>query len=130
MIVDITNEIYTTLKNSLTGITVLATYPATTPKFPCVIVEEISNNTNTASIDTSGEKYNDVSIEINIFSQAKDKISEAKLIRNQIDSIMSGSYRMDRVFSNVVPNYIDTNVYRYVLRYECTVNSNKQIHRR
>lgn len=130
MIVDITNEVYTNLKDTMVTVTVLTAYPSTNPTFPCVTIEEISNTTNPNTIDTNGEQYNDISFEINIFSDGTSKVSETKTIRKQVDDIMSGQYRMTRGFSGVTPNFLDTNVQRYTLRYTCSINSNKMIYRR
>jgi hypothetical protein len=130
MIVDITNEVFTNLKNTLIDVEVLSAYPSTTPNFPCVTVEELSNISHIESIDTAGEKYSVFSIEINIFSDSPDKMSQAKSIRNRIDTIMTGDYGMVRGFGGRTPNPSDTNVYRYTLRYTGTINSNKQIYRR
>lgn len=130
MIVDVTNEVYTNLKTSLTGITVLQTFPSTSPTFPCIIIEEISNDINIDTIDTSGDNHCDVSIEINIFSDAENKITEVKTIRGQVDAIMSGQYRMTRGFTGTTPNFLDDNIYRYTIRYSFTIDANKQIYRR
>lgn len=130
MIVDVTNELYTEIKNTFTGITVLPSYPDTTPSFPCVVIEEFSNETNPNHVDTSGEKYNDVSLEINIFTNTETKIYDAKQIRNSIDAILADKYRMSRTFSNSVPNYADRSIYRYTLRYDFSVNSNRIIFKR
>lgn len=130
MIVDIINEVYTTLKANLTGVTVLTTYPSTTPIFPCVVISEISNTTNLNTINTLGEQYNDISFDINIFSNSTTKLTESRTIRGQVDNIMSGQYRMTRSSSSEIPNYMDTNIYRYNLRYDCTINQDKQLYRR
>lgn len=130
MIIDVTNELYTELKNTLTGITVLPSYPDTTPSFPCVTIEEFSNETSANHVDTAGEKFNDVSLEINIFTNTETKIYDAKQIRNSIDAILGDKYRMLRTFSNTVPNYADRSIYRYTLRYDFSVDSNRMIYKR
>ena len=130
MIIDITNEVYTNLKTALVGITVLPTYPESVPIFPCVTFEELTNTTNVNTIDTNGEEYSDVSFEINIFTNSTSKVTDAKAIRGQVDAIMSGQYRMTRGFGGQTPNFLDTNVYKYTLRYSCTLDKNKTIYRR
>lgn len=130
MIIDITNEVLTNLKNTLTDVTVLSSYPSTVPQFPCITVQELPNTTDPTTIDTSGEHYCDAGIEINIYSNAPNKSTQAKNIRNRIDTIMSGTYRMTREFSDEVPNYVDTDIYRYILRYTFVIDENKQIYRR
>lgn len=129
MIIDVTNEVFTNIKSKLTGITVLTSYPSTTPTFPCVLVEELSNTNYPRSNDSAGEHHNSVTLEINIFSDSQNKVSEVKSIRNQIDELMSNTYNMNRTFSGTVPNFLDTNVYRYILRYTFVIDSNKQIYR-
>lgn len=130
MIVDITNEIITKIENELPTVNVLASYPSGVPDFPCVIIEESSNTTYESTIDSNGQNHSDITIEINIFSTAKNKTTEAKQIRNSIDLIMSDLYGMVRTFSGQTPNYLDENVYRYTLRYNGIVNKNKTIFRR
>lgn len=129
MIVDISNEVFTNLKTTLTGITVLNSYPSTIPTFPCVVFEEISNNTDPDTIDTSGENYSDIVFQIDIFSESESKSSEIKAIRESIDNIMSGLYRMTRGYSGRTPNYLDEAIYRYTLRYNARVSSDKKIFR-
>lgn len=130
MIIDITNEVLTKIKTTLTGVTILTSYPSTVPIFPCVVIEESSNIINAVTVDSSGETHNDITFEINIFSNAPSKVTEAKLIRNQIDAIMSEFYGMDRDYSGSIPNFMDGDVYRYTLRYSFTISTNKTIYRR
>ena len=130
MIIDISNEVFTKLKNTLTGINVVGEYPETIPTFPIVTFSESSNTTIYDMVDSSGETHNLISFEIEIFSNAKNKTTQVKTIRNNIDTVMSDFYGMNRVFSDKVPNYLDANIYRYMLRYECVVDKNKKIYRR
>lgn len=129
MIVEITNEIFDNIKTTLSDVTVLTSYTSGSTNFPCVSFEELGNETDLDTIDTSGENFNDITFEINIFSIAKNKSTEAKLIRNRIDNIMSGQYRMTRTFSDPTPNFADGNIYRYTLRYNTKVDINKTLYR-
>lgn len=130
MIIDVTNEVYTKLKTELTNVSVLPTNENVTASFPCVTLEEISNNIDVDSIDTSGDKYSVVALELNIFSIAENKIIETKTIRNQIDAILSDEYRMTRDYSSTTPNYLNEEIYRYTMRYSFLVDANRKIHRR
>lgn len=130
MIVDITNEVYTNLKTTLTDVTVLPTYPSTIPVFPCITVEELTNTNNPDTHDSAGDHHSDAAIEIYIYTNGEDRISKAKNIRNRIDTIMNGTYNMLREESRPVPNPADLTLYRYVLRYSYTIDSNKIIYRR
>jgi len=130
LIIDITNEVYTKLKSTVTSATILTEYPESTPVFPCVVFSELLNNTYEETIDTGGQNHGDVSFEVQIFSNSDTKITQVKSIRNSIDSVMADTYGMSRTYSNAVPNYMDTNIYRYVLRYTCIVDANRKIYGR
>ena len=130
MIIDITNEVFTKIKTDLPTYTVLASYPLTTPIFPCIVFEEMSNITLDGSVDSDGQHHSDISFEVNIFSNTENKMTEVKLIRNLVDSILSDYYGMRRDYSSVTPNYLDSNIYRYTLRYTCVVSENNTIYRR
>jgi hypothetical protein len=129
MIVDITNEIFTNIKTTLTNVTVETSYYSGVTSFPFVSFEEYGNETDLDTIDTSGENFNVITFEINIFSNAKNKSTEVKTIRTLIDNIMSGTYRMTRTFGEPTPNFADGNIYRYTLRYTTKVDVNKKLYR-
>ena len=76
-----------------------------------------------------GAILSEISFEINIFSNVQNKITQVREIRNTIDSLLTG-VGMTRDYSNPIPNYSDLNLYRYILRYTCVVDSNKKIFRR
>lgn len=129
MIVDIYNEVFTKLKTEIPTANILPEYPIGAPIFPCIIVEEKSNNSLLNTVDTSGENHNVLSFEINIFSNAENKRSVCRELRIKVDSIMSDLYGMNRTNSMPVPNYSDLNIYRYMLTYGCTIDKNKKIYR-
>ena len=129
MIINVTNEIITLLRNRLTGVTVSASYNSSKPDYPLVIVSEGSNTSNIGTRDSSGEKYNDILLEINIYSNAKNKVTQVEGIRNAVDEILSDELGMPRTFSGVIPN-VDGNVFRYVLRYAFLIDKNKKVYRR
>lgn len=130
MIIDITNEVFTNLKTNITNATLLTSYPNTTPTFPCITFEEISNNVDKLSVDTTGEHVNELSFEINIYTEGDNKMSVAKGFRKSADDILSDSYGMRRDFSSAIPNYLDEHIYKYTMRYSCNIDSNKTIYRR
>lgn len=130
MIVDIFNEVYTKLKTTITTATFSEGYPSTIPSFPTITVSETSNVTDETTIDSSGEVYNDLTFEINIFTKGTTRSTDAKAFRKSVDVIMSDFYGMSRDFAQPVPNFLDTNIYRITMRYSCRVNSNKAIYRR
>lgn len=129
MIVDIENELYTVLKDSLVDVTVEKEYNSKSVVFPCITISEISNNIYENTVDTSGETHNIQAFEINIFTAGSTKVTTAKSLRKQVDTIMGDTYKMSRDFSSATPNYIDDDIYRYTMRYSCIVSKNKKIYR-
>lgn len=114
--------------DDLTGITVLPSYPKGTPSFPLVTVEEIINDAFAPTKDTSGFHHSDISLEINIFSNKLAPISEVKGIRKTVDALLSDEYGMYRGFSGTTPN-MDTNIYRYTMRFTGVVDKDRKIYR-
>ena len=131
--IDIKNEILTTLNNTLiekfNGISLKSSYQLTSPTFPCVTFDEVNNSTDVASVDSSGEFSSNLSFEINIYTFGNKSETTCLKIRNEIDNIMNGNYGMLRISSNRVVNYADTRVFRWVLRYSCTIDKAKLIYR-
>ena len=129
MIIDITNEILTDIMRELPDVTVLTSYQPTTPKFPTVIVEEASNSDNTRTKDSGGVQHNDISFIIDIYTIGTTRMSDAKKIRNTINSVISGNYGMSRGKSSSIPNFLDDSIYRYRLTYSGTISKSKTIYR-
>lgn len=131
MIVDITNEVLTKVKTDLA-----TSFPALkvtdgyqeSVSFPLVTIRESTNIVMDGTKDSAGEHYSQCSLEINIFTTGTKKVSDAKKIRNAVDGILGDYYGMTRNDSLEVPNYLDTNVYRYLMRYSFVVSENKQIY--
>lgn len=130
MVVDIQNEIRTYVKAIVPNATVVSAYPEITPTFPLVVLGERSNQSDNETYDTSGEKFNVVDLEVEIFTIGSSKKSDALAVRKTIDDLLSGTYRMRRTFSDEITNYADRNVYRYQLRYSFKINEQKVIYRR
>lgn len=128
--IDIGNEVLTKLKTDIADVRFLSPYQTTSKKFPCATFEEKINTTHQDTVDTSGEFASNAMFEINIYTTGQGKETSAKKIRDKVDNIMSGFYRMSRITSEPAPNYADENIYRYFLQYECVVTKNKQIYRR
>lgn len=131
--IDIRNKVLTTLTLSLEekfpDIVVQSPYEATSPKFPCVTFEEISNSTDVNSLDSAGEFASNISYEINIFTFGNKSQTNCLKIRNEIDNVMNTQLGMLRTSSSKVVNYADTSVFRWVLRYSCTVDKHNTIFR-
>lgn len=129
MIVNITNEVFTKLKNEIKNATVLTSYNLKNPQFPCITFVETSNTKDDNTIDSSGETVNILAFEVNIFTTGNMKLSRAIEIRQAVDNILSDYYKMSRDFASETPNYLDDTIYRYTMRYSCLVDKNKTIYR-
>jgi len=128
MIAFVDNEIYTKLKTEITAAKVRKEYPEELSDFPC-IVANFSNTTNPATIDTSGERHNFLSIQINIFSQSQLHQTEIQTIRGQIDAVLADFYKMNRTLDDPVSN-IDPTITRWIMRYEGVISYNNEMYRR
>ena len=131
---DIYNEVFTALRNKLKtkypDIVVMSASQDTTAKFPCVTLKQIGDSTDVENIDSNGEFTSMISFEVNSFTTGQKKESQNRAIQKQIDNVMSDDLGMLRISSEQVENYLDTTVYRHVLRYTCNVTKNKLIYRR
>lgn len=130
MLTNIYNEFLTIIKSTLTDCRVIGNYQAVAPSFPLVIMTETVNDTHADTVDTSGEKHNDITITFEIFSDAEDKVNVVRDIRNRIDSVMADTYRLNRSIVGDITNFADPNVYRYIVRYSGVVDSTNKINRR
>lgn len=130
MIIDIYNEVFTKLKTELSPVATLSAYNEDDPVIPCVVFEEMSNDTVLETVDTSGEFHNELSFEVNIFTTTSEKTTKSKELRKIVDSVLSDYYGMNRDYSGSIPAFLDNNLYRYTLRYSCKVDKNYKLYRR
>lgn len=131
MFVDISNDLITELYELLLedGVDVITSYPNDDFEGKVVVYEELSNIDRLTTKTMSGSKYNDISIQLSIFTTGDIKETKAKLIRNKIDEYLGGTYNMSRVDAREIPNYGNLNVYRYILRYTFSINEKLEIYR-
>lgn len=130
MIVGIENEIFTKLDTELPDALVIGNYDESADTFPRVVFHELINTAGQDTRDSDGEKYNQQSFNVEIYTVGNRKKSDANNIRLKVDEILSGFYNLERDFSESLPNFMDRNIYRYVMRYSCMVDKNKVIYRR
>ena len=106
-------------------------YVKTPPKFPCVSLMEMDNQTYQLTED-SGSVENHVSVmyEVNIYSnKTVGKKSECKAIASLIDEQML-ALGFARTMLQPIPNLDDATIYRMVGRYSAVISKNKVIYRR
>lgn len=131
MVVDITNEILTKIKLLLPNANVLTSYPdnPTVTDFPFIIVEETDNSDHIGTRDSAGFHHSNIAFRIEIYTKGSRKMSEAKILRGQINSILSDELGLARGTPMVVPNFLDNTVYKYVLNYFGRIDKDKIIYR-
>lgn len=133
--IDIENEVFNTVatdvRNEYPDIYMVGEYVKTPPKFPCVSIVEMDNQSYQRTED-SGSSENHVSVmyEVNIYSnKAVGKKMECKVIANLIDERML-ALGFARTMLQPIPNLDDATIYRIVGRYSAIVSKNKEIFRR
>lgn len=106
-------------------------YVKTPPKFPCVSLMEMDNQTYQLTED-SGSVENHVSVmyEVNIYSnKTVGKKSECKAIASLIDEQML-ALGFARTMLQPIPNLDDATIYRMVGRYSAIISKDKVFFRR
>jgi hypothetical protein len=133
--IDIENEVFNhvsaALREKYTGIYVVGEYVKTPPKFPCVSLVEMDNQTYQRTED-SGSSENHVSVmyEVNVYSnKTNGKKSECKEIAAIIDEQML-VLGFARTMLQPIPNLDDATIYRMVGRYSAIISKDKLLFRR
>lgn len=133
--IDIENDIFNTVaavvREKYPDIYMVGEYVKTPPKFPCVSLVEMDNQSYQRTED-SGSSENHVSVmyEVNIYSnKTVGKKSECKAIAALIDEQML-ALGFARTMLQPIPNLDDATIYRMVGRYGAVISKNKVIYRR
>ena len=133
--IDIETQVYnavsTALSTAHSGIWVTGEYVPVPPKFPCVMLMEMSNVPYRRTQDTTGmENHAVIMYEIDVYSNKKTgKKSECKGIAATVDGVMAG-LGFTRMMLKPVPNLADSTIYRMTGRYEAIVGNDETIYRR
>ena len=131
---DIYQQIFDKLKTDIVSQSeynpsVVKTAPSNLGKFPLVEVVESQNALQYETLDKT-EQIDKLTYTINIYTQDSDKKVSKVIIAEEltaiVDEIMSNHFGMDRTNCQRIPN-LDTNVYRMLLTYNCSVDKDKLI---
>ncbi len=128
--IDITNEVFTKLKTELADVNVTTSFVTEPTEYPTITFMELDNSTDEDTKDSSGEVLSNILFEVNIYTTGDSKLSDAKTLRSRVDTVLNGYYGMRREFSNPVPNFLNNTVYRFILRYGCSVDKSSKIYGR
>ena len=128
---DIFNSVATIVREKYPAIYMVGEYVKTPPKFPCISLVEMDNQSYQRTED-SGSSENHVSVmyEVNIYSnKTVGKKSECKAIATLIDEQML-ALGFARTMLQPIPNLDDATIYRMVGRYSAIISKDKAIFRR
>jgi hypothetical protein len=133
--IDIENEVFnsvaTELRIKYPDIYVVGEYVRTPPRFPCVSLVEMDNQSYQRTED-SGSSENHVSVmyEVNVYSnKTVGKKAECKAIAALIDERML-ALGFARTMLQPIPNLDDATIYRMVGRYSAIISKDKLLFRR
>lgn len=133
--IDIENAIFDTIATVVRieypDIYMVGEYVKTPPKFPCVSIVEMDNQSYQQTEDSwSTENHVSVMYEVNIYSnKTVGKKAECKAIAALIDERML-ALGFARTMLQPIPNLDDATIYRMVGRYSAVISKNKVIYRR
>lgn len=133
--IDIENEVFNTVatevRTKYPDIYMVGEYVKTPPKFPCVSLVEMDNQSYQSTEDSgSSENHAVLMYEVNVYSnKTVGKKSECKAIAALIDERML-ALGFARTMLQPIPNLDDATIYRMVSRYSAIISKNKVIYRR
>jgi hypothetical protein len=128
---DIFNDVATAVRTKYPDIYMVGEYVKTPPRFPCVSLVEMDNQSYQRTED-SGNVENHVSVmyEVNIYSNKQvGKKAECRAIAALIDERML-ALGFARTMLQPIPNLDDATIYRMVGRYSAVISKDKIIFRR
>ena len=133
--IDVENEVFNTVATDVRAkypdIYMVGEYVKTPPKFPCVSLVEMDNQSYQQTEDSgSVENHASLMYEVNIYSnKTVGKKSECKAIAALIDERML-ALGFARTMLQPIPNLDDATIYRMVGRYSAVISKNKSVYRR
>ena len=99
--------------------------------FPLIIIKEIRDDPYSENLNKTDQRFN-IAYEIEIYTMNKGNIAKQEIANELvklINDVFDIHYGMLRAFNQPIPN-IDTDVYRWDMRFEAKIDENKIIYRR
>lgn len=133
--IDVENMVFNTVATDVRAkypdIYMVGEYVKTPPKFPCVSLVEMDNQSYQQTEDSgSVENHASVMYEVNIYSnKTAGKKAECKAIAALIDERML-ALGFARTMLQPIPNLDDATIYRMVGRYSAVISKDKVLYRR
>lgn len=127
---DLTNHIYTLIKAAVVALypdaDVEKRYQSTTTAFPTVTIADVDDPEISHDLSYTG-RQSQPSWQIDIYANGSTGEIVAKKIRDAIIPIMENQLHLRRIIAKPVVNAMDTTIYRYMLRYDCKVDEDRQV---
>ena len=125
------NSVATDVRATYPDIYMVGEYVKTPPKFPCVSLVEMDNQSYQRTEDSgSSENHASLMYEVNIYSnKTVGKKAECRAIAALVDERML-ALGFARTMLQPIPNLDDATIYRMVGRYSAVISKNKVIYRR
>lgn len=133
--IDVENEVFnsvaTDVRAEYPDIYMVGEYVKTPPRFPCVSLVEMDNQTYQATEDSgSVENHASLMYEVNVYSnKTVGKKAECKAVAALIDERLL-ALGFARTMLQPIPNLDDATIYRMVGRYSAVISKDKVIYRR
>ena len=100
-------------------------------KFPLILIKQIRDDLYNENLDKTDQRFN-IAYEIEIYSIDKSETSKQVIVnelKKLINDVFDEHYGMNRKSNQQIPN-VDTDVYRWNMRFEAKIDENKRIYRR
>mgnify|MGYP000987945672 CR=1 FL=1 len=128
--IDLTNHIYTLIKAAVIALypasNVQKQYQSTTTVFPTVTIADIDDPEIGHDLSYTG-RQSQPSWQIDIYTNGSTGEIAAKKIRDAIIPVLENQLHLRRIAAKPVTNVADTTIYRYMLRYDCMIDEDRQV---
>lgn len=125
--IDIERDVFDTaakaVRHAFPDVYMVGEYVPSPPKFPCVSLMEVDNESSQLTRDSAGVEFSTIiSFEVNVYSnKTNGKKTECREIMKLIDQTLD-EYGLIRRTMTPVPNFLDASIYRITARYYATVD--------
>lgn len=127
---DLTNELYNKIKTAVLALyssaKVSKQYQSTNTTFPYVTILDLNDPEFSHTLDYA-ERKSQPSWQIDIYMNGGSGEIVAKQIRDVIIPVLESDYHMRRLEAHPQTNAADTSIYRYLLRYDCTLDEDSGV---
>ena len=124
---EIFNDVATNLRLLYPKIIVKGEYVATPAQFPCVTIDEI-RNVPTHLDSATQNKYASIQYRVQVFSNTKDKRSQARAIYSAVDEMLMSMGLYCKTYTTT-PAIYNSEIYSITATYEGVIDRNGVIYR-